>query len=56
MWLELLTSTLKTTADVHTRHLEVEAMLQLSSAVALIEAKTPIDPEVAPVQPPAFQH
>lgn len=54
--LDVLTWTFQTTANVHTRHCEVDAKLQLSSAVALIETQTSIHPEVTPVQPPAFQH
>lgn len=43
------TSTLQAGAHVHAGRLEADAVLQLSSAVALIEAETPVDPEVAPV-------
>lgn len=42
--------------DVHTGPSEVEAMLQLPSAVALIETEASVHPEVTPVQPPASQH
>lgn len=42
--------------DVHAGSSEVEAMLQLPSAVALVEAETSVYPEVTPVQPPASQH
>lgn len=52
----MLTSTFQARVDIQAGPSQVEAMLQLPSAVALIEAETPVHPEVTPVQPPASQH
>lgn len=51
-----LTSTFQPRVDVHTRPPEVDAMLQLPSAVALVETETSVHPEDTPVQLPASQH
>lgn len=49
------TSTFQAGPHIHTRRLEAGAVLQLPPAVAPVEAEAAVDPEVAPVQLPAFQ-
>lgn len=43
------TSTFQTRSHVHARGLQADAVLQLSPAVTLVEAKAPVDPKVTPV-------
>ena len=51
----IATCTLKARSDVYTCGLEADALHEVSSAVALVEDKTPINPNITPVQFPAFE-
>lgn len=51
-----VTATFQAGGHVHARRLEADTLLQLPPAVCLVEAETSVDPEVTPVELPAFEH